>query len=36
MAPIVDNIFGNWESLSGSTLLVGLYAFAIQIYGDFS
>ncbi len=33
---IVDRIFENYQSESGSTLLVGAILFAFQIYGDFS
>ena len=37
MAPIVDTVFSkDLSSLSGGECLVGLYAFAFQIYGDFS
>jgi len=32
----VERIFGNHESLGGSTLLLGAVLFAFQIYGDFS
>lgn len=35
-APMVDNIFANYEHYSGSTLLLGGVLFAFQIYGDFS
>jgi D-alanyl-lipoteichoic acid acyltransferase DltB (MBOAT superfamily) len=31
-----DDIFSNYESLSGSTLLLGALFFTFQIYGDFS
>jgi D-alanyl-lipoteichoic acid acyltransferase DltB (MBOAT superfamily) len=34
--PIVDNLFGRWETLDGGTALLAVYAFAFQIYGDFS
>ena len=33
---MVDSIFGNYTTLSGSTLLLGGIYFAFQIYGDFS
>ena len=36
MAPIVESAFSNPEGSSSLTLLVGVYAFALQIYGDFS
>ncbi len=41
MAPIANAVFyrytdGHAPALSGSEVLVGLYAFAFQIYGDFS
>jgi alginate O-acetyltransferase complex protein AlgI len=37
MAPIVDTVFAKDPStLTGAECLVGLYAFAFQIYGDFS
>lgn len=37
MAPIADAIFSTPTSeLSGAEILLGLYAFAFQIYGDFS
>ena len=41
MAPIANSVFmrladGNTSGLSGSEVLVGIYAFAFQIYGDFS
>ncbi len=35
-APIVNTIFENPESYSGSTLFIGAALFAFQIYGDFS
>jgi alginate O-acetyltransferase complex protein AlgI len=35
-ALIVNNIFGSHETQSGSTLALGAFYFAIQIYGDFS
>lgn len=37
MAPIADAVFSTPTSeLSGAEILLGLYAFAFQIYGDFS
>ena len=41
MAPIANSVFmrladGDTAGMSGSEVLVGLYAFAFQIYGDFS
>jgi D-alanyl-lipoteichoic acid acyltransferase DltB (MBOAT superfamily) len=36
LAPVVDNIFENYQQYSGVTLLFGAILFAIQIYGDFS
>lgn len=37
MAPIVNMVFAqNSSDLSGAEVLVGVYAFAFQIYGDFS
>lgn len=37
MAPLVDNIFAKEGSqLTGPEVLIGLYAFAFQIYGDFA
>jgi len=37
MAPIVNHVFSRDPStLSGADVLVGVYAFAFQIYGDFS
>lgn len=35
-AEYVDVIFNNYESYSGSTLLLGAVLFSFQIYGDFS
>jgi alginate O-acetyltransferase complex protein AlgI len=32
----VNKIFGNYEQMSGSTLALGAFYFAFQIYGDFS
>ena len=36
IAPVVNNIFKNYEHYSGSTLAYGAFLFAIQIYCDFS
>lgn len=37
MAPIVNNVFSRPVSdLTGPEIMVGIYAFAFQIYGDFS
>jgi alginate O-acetyltransferase complex protein AlgI len=41
MAPIANSVFmrladGNTAGLSGAEVVVGVYAFAFQIYGDFS
>jgi len=36
IAPIVNDIFDNYESLSGGTLILGTVFFSFQIYGDFS
>ena len=33
---IVNDLFGRWESLNGGLVLLATYAFAFQIYGDFS
>jgi D-alanyl-lipoteichoic acid acyltransferase DltB (MBOAT superfamily) len=35
-AGYVNEIFGNYSNLSGSTLMLGAVLFAFQIYGDFS
>ncbi|MFT3754049.1 MAG: MBOAT family O-acyltransferase [Paludibacter sp.] len=35
-AIIVNNIFSNYQTQNGSTLLIGAIFFAFQIYGDFS
>lgn len=35
-AVIVNDIFNNYTDYSGSTLLLGAFLFAFQIYGDFS
>ncbi len=36
LAPIVNDIFANYSSYSGGTLILGAVLFAFQIYGDFS
>lgn len=36
IAPIVNNIFSNHDSMSGFALVLGAVLFAFQIYGDFS
>jgi alginate O-acetyltransferase complex protein AlgI len=36
LAPMVDQIFGNYRDCSGPTLLAGVFLFAMQIYCDFS
>ena len=36
LSPIVDNIFNNYESLSGASLWIGAIYFSFQIYCDFS
>ena len=36
LAPIVDNIFSNYEDFGGGTLWLGAIYFAFQIYCDFS
>lgn len=36
LAPIVDRIFSGTIPLSGATVLLGIYCFAFQIYGDFA
>lgn len=36
LAPAVNDIFLNYETYSGGTLVLGVVFFAIQIYGDFS
>jgi alginate O-acetyltransferase complex protein AlgI len=36
LAPIADNVFGSPAVASGAVVLVGVYAFALQIYCDFS
>jgi alginate O-acetyltransferase complex protein AlgI len=36
MAPVADAVFGASEPVGPFTTLLGVYAFALQIYGDFS
>jgi alginate O-acetyltransferase complex protein AlgI len=36
LAPIVDDLFGRWQSIDGGLALLAVYAFAFQIYCDFS
>ena len=36
LAPFVDRAFSSADTASWSALLAGVYAFALQIYGDFS
>jgi alginate O-acetyltransferase complex protein AlgI len=36
LGPVVDAIFAHGHTASGAEVLVGIYAFAFQIYGDFS
>ena len=36
MAPIVNHVFARSSTAGTATLLVGVYAFSLQIYGDFS
>ncbi len=36
MAPIADSVFNHPDGTGGLLCLVGVYAFALQIYGDFS
>src|SRR4051794_6445255 len=36
LAPIVNDLFGRWQTLDGGLALLAVYAFAFQIYGDFS
>jgi alginate O-acetyltransferase complex protein AlgI len=36
LAPMVQGTFGNAPNAGAVTLVVGVYAFALQIYGDFS
>ena len=36
LAPIVNELFGKWQTLDGGLALLAIYAFAFQIYCDFS
>ncbi len=36
IAPIVDDIFMNYETYPASTLILGVTLFSFQVYGDFS
>ena len=36
LAPVVNDIFGNYQELGGGTLWLGAIYFAFQIYSDFS
>lgn len=36
IAPIVDDIFANYELYPASTLILGVSLFSFQVYGDFS
>jgi alginate O-acetyltransferase complex protein AlgI len=36
LALFVNDLFGRWPQLDGGSCLLALYAFAFQIYGDFS
>ncbi|WP_299252493.1 MBOAT family O-acyltransferase [uncultured Aquimarina sp.] len=36
IAPIVDDIFANYENYPASTLILGVTLFSFQVYGDFS
>ncbi len=36
MAPIVNGVFADPSGMSSGQILTGVYAFALQIYGDFS
>ena len=36
LAAIVNDLFGRWQTLDGGSALLAVYAFAFQIYGDFS
>jgi D-alanyl-lipoteichoic acid acyltransferase DltB (MBOAT superfamily) len=36
LAEIVNDLFGRWQTLDGGSALLAVYAFAFQIYGDFS
>ena len=36
LASLVDRIFSNYDTMSGLSLILGAFFFAVQIYGDFS
>jgi len=36
LAVIVNDLFGRWETIDGGLALIAIYAFAFQIYCDFS
>jgi alginate O-acetyltransferase complex protein AlgI len=36
LAVVVNDLFNRWQSLGGGSCLLAVYAFAFQIYGDFS
>ncbi len=36
LGPIVNNLFGRWQTIDGGLALLAIYAFAFQIYCDFS
>jgi D-alanyl-lipoteichoic acid acyltransferase DltB (MBOAT superfamily) len=36
LAPMVDDIFANYETYPASTLIFGVVLFSFQVYGDFS
>ena len=36
IAPIVDDIFANYAAYPASTLILGVFLFSFQVYGDFS
>jgi alginate O-acetyltransferase complex protein AlgI len=36
LAEVVNALFGRWPTLDGGSALLAIYAFAFQIYGDFS
>ncbi|MBM1106752.1 MBOAT family protein [Aurantibacter crassamenti] len=36
LAPIVDDIFANYADYPASTLILGVFLFSFQVYGDFS
>ncbi len=36
LSPIVKEVFGRWETIDGGLAMLAIYAFAFQIYCDFS